>query len=77
MSKTKSSQKKVSLSELNNHTVNNKRQVLKDLKMLNFDELQYKNPAQKRFYNTISKKDITFVLVPLGVVKHIFQSIEL
>ena len=39
MSKVKSSQKKVSLSELNNHEVNNKRQALKDLKMLNFDEL--------------------------------------
>ena len=37
MSRNKSSQKKVSLSELNNHTVNNKRQALKDLKMLNFD----------------------------------------
>ena len=54
MSKNKSSQKKVSLSELNNHTISNKRQALKDLKMLNFDELQYKNSAQKRFYNTIS-----------------------
>ena len=43
MSKVRSSQKKVTLSELNNHTVNNKRQALKDLKMLNFDELQYKN----------------------------------
>ena len=77
MSKTRSSQKKVSLSELNNHTVNNKRQALKDLKMLNFDELQYKNPAQKRFYETVSKKDITFCIGPAGVVKHIFQFIEL
>ena len=46
--------KKVSLSELNNHAVGNKRQAMKDLKMLNFDELQYKNPAQKRFYSTIT-----------------------
>ena len=69
MSKTRSSQKKVSLSELNNHSVNNKRQALKDLKMLNFDELQYKNPAQKRFYNTISKKDITFCIGPAGCGK--------
>jgi phosphate starvation-inducible PhoH-like protein len=69
MSKTKSSQKKVTLSEMNNHTVNNKRQALKDLKMLNFDELQYKNPAQKRFYNTISKKDITFCIGPAGCGK--------
>ena len=69
MSKTRSSSKKVSLSELNNHTVNNKRQALKDLKMLNFDEIQYKNPAQKRFYNTISKKDITFCIGPAGCGK--------
>ena len=58
MSKTKSSQKKVSLSELNNHTTNNKRQALKDLNKLNFDEIMFKTPAQKRFYNTVSKKDI-------------------
>ena len=69
MSKTKSSQKKVSLSELNNHTVNNKRQALKDLKMLNFNDLVYKNAAQKRFYNTISKKDITFCIGPAGCGK--------
>ena len=69
MSKTRSSSKKVSLSELNNHTVNNKRQALKDLKMLNFDELQYKNSAQKRFYNTVSKKDITFCIGPAGCGK--------
>ena len=69
MSKTRSSQKKVSISELNNHTISNKRQALKDLKMLNFDDLQYKNPAQKRFYNTISKKDITFCIGPAGCGK--------
>ena len=62
MAKARSSQKKVSLSELNNHSTTNKRQALKDLKMLNFDEIQYKNPAQRRFYNTISKKDITFCI---------------
>ncbi len=69
MSKTRSSQKKVSLSELNNHSVNNKRQALKDLKLLNFDDLQYKNPAQKRFYKTISDKDITFGIGPAGCGK--------
>ncbi len=69
MSKSKSSQKKVSLSELNNHTVNNKRQALKDLKMLNFNELEYRNTAQKRFYNTITKKDITFCIGPAGCGK--------
>ena len=69
MARLNSSQKKVSLSELKNHTVNNKRQALKDLKMLNFDELQYKNTAQKRFYETISKQDITFCIGPAGCGK--------
>ena len=69
MSKVKSSQKKVTLSELNNHTINNKRQALKDLKMLNFNDLMYKNSAQKRFYETISKKDITFCIGPAGCGK--------
>ena len=69
MARTKVTQKKVSLSELNNHTINNKRQAMKDLKMLNFDEIQFKNPAQKRFYNTISKKDITFGIGPAGCGK--------
>jgi len=69
MSKVKSSQKKVSLSELNNHTTTNKRQALKDLSKLNFDELQYKNPAQRRFYKTISDKDITFGIGPAGCGK--------
>jgi phosphate starvation-inducible PhoH-like protein len=69
MSKVKSSQKKVTLSELNNHTINNKRQALKDLKMLNFDDIQFKNPAQRRFYKTISTKDITFCMGPAGVGK--------
>ena len=69
MSKVRSSQKKVTLSELNNHEVNNKRQALKDLKMLNFDDLQYKNPAQRRFYKTISDKDITFGIGPAGCGK--------
>ena len=69
MSKVKSSQKKVTLSQLADHEVNNKRQALKDLKKLNFDDLQFKNPAQKRFYNTITKKDITFCIGPAGVGK--------
>tara|TARA_Y100001973_G_C5172384_1_gene319860 strand:- start:307 stop:1179 length:873 start_codon:yes stop_codon:yes gene_type:complete len=69
MSKTRSSAKKVSLQELSKHDVSNKRQALKDLKMLNFNDIQFKNPAQKRFYNTISKKDITFAIGPAGCGK--------
>ena len=69
MNKNRSSSKKVSITQLNNHEVTNKRQALKDLKMLDFDSLQYKNPAQKRFYKTISKKDITFCIGPAGCGK--------
>mgnify|MGYP003655330724 CR=1 FL=1 len=69
MARTKVIQKKVSLSDLNNHNVSNKRQALKDLKLLNFDELMYKNTAQKRFYETVSKKDITFCIGPAGCGK--------
>jgi phosphate starvation-inducible protein PhoH and related proteins len=69
MSKVKSSQKKVTLSQMADHEINNKRQALKDLKKLNFDDLQFKNPAQRRFYKTISKKDITFCIGPAGVGK--------
>ena len=71
MSKSRSSQKtkKVSISQLNNHVVHNKRQALKDLKQLNFDEMEFKNPAQKRFYNTITKKDVTFCIGPAGCGK--------
>ena len=69
MAKSKVTQKKVSLSDLNNHNVSNKRQALKDLKMLNFDEIQFKNPAQRRFYKTISSKDITFGIGPAGCGK--------
>jgi len=72
MSKTRSSQsktKKVTISQLNNHVVNNKRQAMKDLMKLNFNTIQFKNPAQKRFYNTVSKKDVTFCIGPAGVGK--------
>ena len=69
MSKSRNTSKKVTLSELNNHSISNKRQALKDLKKLNFDDLVYKNPAQKRFYTTISKKDITFGIGPAGCGK--------
>ena len=70
MSKTRSSQnKKVTISQLNNHAIHNKRQALKDLMKLNFDEIQFKNSAQKRFYNTVSKKDVTFCIGPAGVGK--------
>ena len=69
MSKNRSTTKKVTLDELSHHAITNKRQVLKDIKMLNFDTLEYKNPAQRRFYNTVTKKDITFCIGPAGCGK--------
>ncbi len=68
MAKSKAN-KKVSLTELQSHQINNKRQVLKDLKMLNFNSIQFKNSAQKRFYKTITNKDITFCIGPAGCGK--------
>ena len=48
MSKTRSSQnKKVSISQLNNHAIHNKRQALKDLMKLNFDEIQFQQRAKR------------------------------
>tara|TARA_B100001123_G_scaffold449333_1_gene614246 strand:- start:1415 stop:2293 length:879 start_codon:yes stop_codon:yes gene_type:complete len=70
MSRSKSAvRKKVSLDELTHHVNNNKRQVLKDLKVLDFDTLQYKTIAQRRFYKTVSDKDITFCIGPAGCGK--------
>ena len=70
MSKRKSMvQKKVTLDELSCHSINNKRQAMKDITMLNFDTIKFKNPAQRRFYNTVSKKDVTFCIGPAGVGK--------
>ena len=71
MSKTKNvnnSTKKVTTKQLNNHTITNKRQVLKDLKNMEWN-IEFRNVAQKRFYKTISKKDITFCIGPAGCGK--------
>ena len=70
MSKNRSTTpKKVTLDELSHHALTNKRQVMKDMKMLDFNTLEYKNPGQKRFYNSISSKDITFCIGPAGCGK--------
>ena len=70
MSKNKSTtQRKVTLDELSHHAITNKRQVMKDIKQLDFSTLEYKNPAQKRFYKSISQKDITFCIGPAGCGK--------
>ena len=60
--------KKVTPLQLNNHKITNKRQALKDLKNMNWD-VEFRNSAQKRFYKTISKKDITFCIGPAGCGK--------
>ena len=70
MSKNKSTtQRKVTLDELSHHAITNKRQVMKDIKQLDFNTLEFKNPAQKRFYKSISQKDITFCIGPAGCGK--------
>ena len=51
MNKTRSSSKKVSIAQLNNHEVTNKRQALKDLKTLDFDSLEYKNKHKQFYFN--------------------------
>ena len=60
--------KKVTPQQLNNHKITNKRQALKDLKNMNWG-LEFRNTAQKRFYKTISNKDITFCIGPAGCGK--------
>ena len=56
MSKNRSTTKKVTLDEMSTHQINNKRQAMKDLNKLNFDEIMFKNPAQKRFYKTLTRR---------------------
>ena len=64
MSKIKSSQKKVSLSQLTDHEVNNKRQALKDLKKLNFDDL----PANV-FFITVPHDFINIIRISDGLIR--------
>jgi len=71
MSKNKnvnSSTKKVITKQSDNHTITNKRQALKDLKNMEWN-MEFRNAAQKRFYKTISSKDITFCIGPAGCGK--------
>ncbi len=53
---SKARNKKVTLNQLNNHTTTNKRQAMKDLKMLNFNDISFKNTAQKSKNHQKSKK---------------------
>ncbi len=50
------------------HDIKNKRQALKELK-LNDWTIQFRNRNQKRFYDMIEKKDITFCTGPAGCGK--------
>jgi len=71
MSKSKNNntpKKVITSKQLENHINTNKRQVLKDLKNMEWN-IEFKNPAQKRFYNTIDSKDITFCIGPAGCGK--------
>ena len=50
------------------HEIRNKRQALKELKNKAWP-IQFRNRNQKRFYNMIEKKDITFCTGPAGCGK--------
>ena len=65
MSKSTTSKK---VTPTKKHDVKNKRQALKELK-LNDWTIQFRNRNQKRFYNMIEKKDITFCTGPAGCGK--------
>ena len=49
MSKHKSTTKKVTLDEMSSHQINNKRQAMKDIKMLDFNTQNIKIPLRKDF----------------------------
>ena len=50
------------------HDIKNRRQALKELKNKDWT-IQFRNRNQKRFYNMIEKKDITFCTGPAGCGK--------
>ena len=57
MSKNKSTtQRKVTLDELSHHAITNKRQVMKDIKQLDFSTLEFKTPLRNDFTNQYLRK---------------------
>jgi phosphate starvation-inducible protein PhoH and related proteins len=68
MAKTQKTNATQSAQKQTNHVNTNKRQVMKDLKNMKWD-INFRNPAQKRFYKTVASKDITFCIGPAGCGK--------
>jgi len=68
MAKTQKTNSTQPAQKQTNHVNTNKRQVMKDLKNMKWD-IDFRNAAQKRFYKTISSKDITFCIGPAGCGK--------
>ena len=65
MMSKKSTSKKVTPTA---HDIRNKRQALKELKNKDWS-IKFRNRNQKRFYNMVEKKDITFCTGPAGCGK--------
>jgi len=47
----------------------NKRQALSQIKRIDWSDLEFRTPNQKRFYTTISRNDVTFSIGPAGCGK--------
>jgi len=52
-----------------NQPCENKRQALSQIKRIDWNNLEFRTPNQKRFYNIISRNDVTFSVGPAGCGK--------
>jgi len=52
-----------------NQPCENKRQALSQIKRIDWSQLEFRTPNQKRFYNIISRNDVTFSVGPAGCGK--------
>ena len=52
-----------------NQPCENKRQALSQIKRIDWSNLEFRTPNQKRFYNIISRNDVTFSVGPAGCGK--------
>ena len=52
-----------------NQPCENKRQALSQIKRIDWSKLEFRTPNQKRFYNIISRNDVTFSVGPAGCGK--------
>ena len=52
-----------------NQPCENKRQALAQIKRIDWSKLEFRTPNQKRFYNIISRNDVTFSVGPAGCGK--------